>query len=89
MTPDKTWPISLSGQNVQVTITTVTTGTPVIAVPVAALSYDASGHAVVVADEGGKEEEISVRAGMSAGGFVAIQSAGTALGPGSRVVVGQ
>jgi len=89
VTPDKTWPISLSGQNVQVTITTVTTGTPVIAVPVAALSYDASGHAVVVADEGGKEEEISVRAGMSAGGFVAVQSAGTVLRPGSRVVVGQ
>ena len=89
VTPNKTWPVSLSGQNVQVTITTVTTGAAVIAVPVAALSYDASGQAVVVTDEGGKEERIAVQAGMSAGGFVALKPLGTTLGPGSRVVVGQ
>jgi peptidoglycan hydrolase-like protein with peptidoglycan-binding domain len=87
--PDKAWPESLNGQNVQVTITAVTTGTPVTAVPVAALSYDASGQATVLAEEDGVERRIAVRVGMSADGFVAVRPAGAALSPGTEVVVGQ
>ena len=89
--PRAKWPASLNGQNVQITITAVTTGHPVLAVPVAAVSYDASGHAEVIVRERGSERRISVRTGMSAGGYVEItgvDGARDALSPGMQMVVG-
>ena len=91
--PRASWPASLNGQDVQVTITAVTSGRPVLAVPVAAVSYDAAGQAqVIVAGRGGAEQRVRVRTGMSAGGYVEI--AGTVggavvLAAGTQVVVGQ
>jgi len=90
--PQASWPASLNGQNVQITITAVTTGRPVLAVPVAAVSYDASGQAeVIVSGRGGVRRRVYVRAGLSAGGFVEISgsSAPDLLRPGALVVVGQ
>jgi peptidoglycan hydrolase-like protein with peptidoglycan-binding domain len=90
--PSSSWPTSLNGQNVQVTITAVTSGRPVLAVPVAAVSYDAAGQAqVIVAGRDGAEQRIPVRTGMSAGGYVEITGTvgGAALPTGTRVVVGQ
>ena len=90
--PDASWPASLNGQNVQITITAVTTGRPVLAVPVAAVSYDASGQAeVIVSGPGGARRQVFVRAGLSAGGYVEVSasSAPGLLRPGAPVVVGQ
>jgi peptidoglycan hydrolase-like protein with peptidoglycan-binding domain len=90
--PSTSWPTSLNGQNVQITITAVTSGRPVLAVPVAAVSYDAAGQAqVIVTGRDGAEQRIAVRTGMSAGGYVEITgTAGRATLPaGTRVVVGQ
>jgi hypothetical protein len=90
--PDASWPASLNGQNVQITITEVTTGGPVLAVPVAAVSYDASGQAeVIVSGPGGAQRRVLVRAGLSAGGYVEVSAASTPslLRPGALVVVGQ
>lgn len=90
--PDASWPVSLNGQNVQITITAVTTGRPVLAVPVAAVSYDASGQAeVIVSGPGGAEQRVFVRAGLSAGGYVEVSAstASSLLRPGALVVVGQ
>jgi uncharacterized membrane protein YgcG len=90
--PEASWPASLNGQNVQITITAVTTGRPVLAVPVAAVSYDASGQAeVIVSERGGVRRRVYVRAGLSAGGYVEISgsSAPDLLRPGALVVVGQ
>jgi hypothetical protein len=90
--PHAPWPTSLNGQNVQITITEVTTGRPVLAVPVAAVSYDASGRAeVIVSGPGGAQRRVFVRAGQSAGGYVEVSasSAPGLLRPGALVVVGQ
>ena len=90
--PDASWPASLNGQNVQITITAATTGRPVLAVPVAAVSYDASGQAqVIVSGPGGARRRVFVRAGLSAGGYVEVSasSAPGLLRPGALVVVGQ
>jgi peptidoglycan hydrolase-like protein with peptidoglycan-binding domain len=90
--PRTSWPASLNGQNVQVTITAVTSGRKVLAVPVAAVSYDPAGQAqVIVAGRGGAERRIGVRTGMSAGGYVEITGTvgGAVLAAGTRVVVGQ
>jgi peptidoglycan hydrolase-like protein with peptidoglycan-binding domain len=90
--PSTSWPTSLNGQNVQVTITAATSGRPVLAVPVAAVSYDAAGQAqVIVAGRDGAQRRIPVRTGLSAGGYVQITSTvgGAALPAGTRVVVGQ
>jgi hypothetical protein len=90
--PDASWPTSLNGQNVQITITAVTTGRPVLAVPVAAVSYDASGQAeVIVSGPGGARRRVFVRTGLSAGGYVEVSatSAPDLLRPGALVVVGQ
>lgn len=86
----KPWPASLNGQNVEITITAVTTGKAVLAVPVAAVSSDASGQSeVVIEDRDGIEHRIHVRTGMSADGYVAIQSASPMLVAGTQAVVGQ
>jgi peptidoglycan hydrolase-like protein with peptidoglycan-binding domain len=90
--PDASWPTSLNGQNVQITITAATTGRPVLAVPVAAVSYDASGQAeVIVSGPGDARRRVFVRAGLSAGGYVGVSasSAPGLLRPGTLVVVGQ
>jgi hypothetical protein len=90
--PDASWPASLNGQNVQITITAVTTGRPVLAVPVAAVSYNASGQAeVILSGPGGARRRVFVRAGLSAGGYVEVSasSAPGLLRPGALVVVGQ
>jgi peptidoglycan hydrolase-like protein with peptidoglycan-binding domain len=88
--PARSWPESLNGQNVQLTITAVTTGSAVLAVPVAALSYGASGQALVLIETAsGAEHRDIVRVGMSAGGFVQVQPVDGVLSPGTQVVVGQ
>lgn len=91
--PRTLWPTSLNGQNVQITITAVTTGRPVLAVPVAAVSYGASGLAqVTVRGPGGVERRVAVRTGVSAGGYVeitALDGGERALAAGTQVVVGQ
>lgn len=88
--PSGEWPDSLNGQNVEITITAATSGKPVLAVPVAAVSSDASGQTEIVLEEGdGRERTVHVETGMSADGYVAVSDAASALTPGELVVVGQ
>jgi hypothetical protein len=91
ITPDGDWPRSLNGQNVQITITAASTRVPVLAVPVAAVSSDASGlTTVTVTGSGGRPRLVRVSAHVSANGYVeVIPLRDGSLEPGDRVVVGQ
>jgi peptidoglycan hydrolase-like protein with peptidoglycan-binding domain len=84
----KSWPSSLNGQNVQITIIAASTGRPALAVPVAALSYDASGQAVITTSMNGSEKRMDVRVGASADGYVVVTPIVGSLAVGTQVVVG-
>jgi peptidoglycan hydrolase-like protein with peptidoglycan-binding domain len=87
--PSSKWPQSLNTQNVEITITARSSGKPVLAVPLAAVSSDASGQTEVVIEEhNGKEQRVPVETGMSADGYVELVG-NTSVVAGMQVVVGQ
>lgn len=88
-------PQSLAGANVRITVTAASTEAPTLVVPLAAVSSAADGStsvSVVPSDEptGIEPQSIPVRAGLSADGFVAVESVvPNALRQGDKVVVGR
>ena len=83
-------PAELTGHNLRVTFTTASSGQPVLVVPVSAVSAGANGVArVEKLNSDGTRVTISVNAGLSADGSVAVTpAAGATLGEGDRVVIG-
>lgn len=93
LVPQEPLPDPLNGTNVRVTATTASTDTEVLVVPVAAVSSTADGstQVTVVIDPNDPEPvEVTVRAGLSADGFIAVEPIEPdALDVGSLVVVGR
>jgi peptidoglycan hydrolase-like protein with peptidoglycan-binding domain len=78
------------GQDVRVTVEAARTDGEVLVVPLAAVHLAADGGSFVVkVSQNGREERVTVTAGMSGDGYVAIQPSGAALEPGDRVVIGR
>ncbi|WP_436776972.1 HlyD family efflux transporter periplasmic adaptor subunit [Yinghuangia sp. YIM S09857] len=80
-----------AGQSVKVTVEVGSTGTPVLAVPVAAVFTGADGQARVKVERAdGAVTPVSVTLGLAATGFVAVTASdGLPLAEGDRVVVGE
>lgn len=90
--PDDTAALAArAGTSLRVTVEVGSTGTPVLAVPVAAVYTGADGQARVKVQRGnGKVDTAAVTLGLSAAGFVAVTpAAGQQLAAGDRVVVGE
>ncbi|GAA4997654.1 hypothetical protein GCM10023205_83950 [Yinghuangia aomiensis] len=90
--PDDTSALSTrAGTSLRVTVEVGSTGTPVLAVPVASVYTGADGQARVKVQRGnGKADTVAVALGLSASGFVAVNpAAGQQLAAGDRVVVGE
>ena len=83
---------TLSGQEgapVKVSIVVGSTSDPVLVVPVAAVSTGADGQArVQVERPEGRTENVAVRVGLTALGYVQVSPSGGDLAEGDRVVVG-
>jgi HlyD family secretion protein len=77
------------GQDVRVTVEAASTGAPVLVVPLAAVSATADGRTQVIRLTRGREEAVTVAAGVSGDGFVAVEPVGGTLAAGDRVVIGQ
>lgn len=88
---DPTTLAARAGQAVKATVEVGSTGTPVLAVPIAAVFTGADGQArVKVERPDGTVEPVAVTLGLAAGGFVAITpSDGRALAANDRVAVGE
>lgn len=89
--PDDPLAANWSGQNVRLTIEAAATAGPVLVVPLAAVSAGADGATTVTrVDPDGTHRRVSVRAGVSGGGYVQVDPAdAAALKASDRVVVGQ
>lgn len=88
--PDKPLAAEWAGQNVQLTITAASTGTPVLVVPLSAVSTGADGRTTVskLGADGKTTTLVKVTAGISGAGFVAVTPAEpAALAAGDKVVV--
>jgi len=81
-------PPSLVGASVRMTVPVESTGGSVLAVPVGALTLSADGSSRIQRDQNGTLEFVTVEAGLSADGFVAVKSIDSALKEGDLVVVG-
>jgi multidrug efflux pump subunit AcrA (membrane-fusion protein) len=81
-------PVSLAGFSVRLTIPVATSKGAVTAVPTSAVSLAADGTSRVQVDRGGVLEYVTVRPGLSAGGYVEVTAAEGQLAPGQLVVVG-
>jgi hypothetical protein len=80
----------LAGQDVRITIEAASTHTPVLVVPLAAVSTRADGQAQVVrVGAQGQEARVMVRAGTSGDGYVGVTPLSGALAAGDKVVVGR
>jgi hypothetical protein len=79
----------LAGTNVRVTIPVESTDGEVLAVPVAAVSAAADGRSLVrVIRDGGRVEDVPVRVGLSAEGFVEVEPIDGGLVEGDEMVLG-
>jgi hypothetical protein len=82
-------PDQLTGASVAVSIAVKASKGKVLAVPVAAVTVDASGNArVVVVGRDGTRRTVGVTTGLSAEGYVEIRSSKRTVAPGDRVLVG-
>jgi peptidoglycan hydrolase-like protein with peptidoglycan-binding domain len=83
---------TLHGQEeatVKVSVVVGSTSDPVLVVPVAAVTTGADGQArVQVQRSGGRTEDVAVRVGLAALGYVQVSPSGGGLAQGDRVVVG-
>ena len=71
--PNAALPATLAGQNVRVTVVAASSGTPVLVVPISAITQGADAKAFVrVRRSDGKVDEVDVQIGVAAAGFVAI-----------------
>ncbi|MEO8541306.1 MAG: hypothetical protein ABI577_16310, partial [bacterium] len=80
-------PANFKDAAVKITIPVKSTAGDVLTVPVAAVTSGADGSARVQVDEDGKQRDVSVRAGLSAGGIVEVTPINEDLKEGDRVVV--
>jgi multidrug efflux pump subunit AcrA (membrane-fusion protein) len=81
-------PVSLAGFSVRLTIPVASSQGPVIAVPTSAVSLALDGTSRVQVDRGGVLEYVTVKPGLSAGGYVEVTAPEGRLAPGQLVVVG-
>ncbi len=81
-------PANLVNASVRLTIPIESTADDVLAVPVAALTLGADGSSRVHRQVDGRLEEVEVRPGLSAQGFVEVTPIGGELAPGDLVLVG-
>ncbi|WP_354117698.1 peptidoglycan-binding protein [Bradyrhizobium sp. LA6.12] len=81
-------PVSLAGFSVRLSIPIETTKGAVIAVPTSAVSLAADGASRVLVDRGGRQEYVTVKPGLSTGGYVEVNAPDERLVPGQMVVVG-
>jgi len=81
-------PVSLAGFSVRLSIPIETTKGAVIAVPTSAVSLAADGASRVLVDRGGRQEYVTVKPGLSTGGFVEVNAPDGQMVPGQMVVVG-
>ncbi|MFK4500036.1 hypothetical protein ABIF86_004327 [Bradyrhizobium japonicum] len=81
-------PVSLAGFSVRLSIPIETTKGAVIAVPTSAVSLAADGASRVLVDRGGRQEYVTVKPGLSTGGYVEVNAPDERLAPGQMVVVG-
>jgi multidrug efflux pump subunit AcrA (membrane-fusion protein) len=80
--------VSLAGFSVRLTIPVATSKGAVIAVPTSAVSLAADGTSRVQIDRAGVLEYVTVKPGLSAGGYVEVTAPDGQLAPGQLVVVG-
>jgi hypothetical protein len=74
---------------VKVSIVVGSTSNPVLVVPVAAVTTGADGQArLEVQRAGGRTEDVPVKVGLTALGYVQVSPSGTGLAAGDRVVLG-
>lgn len=89
LTPTSALAPDLVGQNVAVSIDTAGSAGKVWIVPVAAVVTDAEGHSFIIIDNAGRQEQVSVEPGMTAGGREAVTPIdGSSLVAGEAVVLG-
>lgn len=81
-------PVSLAGFSVRLTIPVATSKGVVTVVPTSAVSLAADGTSRVQVDRGGVLEYVTIRPGLSAGGYVEVTAPEGQLAPGQLVVVG-
>jgi peptidoglycan hydrolase-like protein with peptidoglycan-binding domain len=81
-------PVSMAGFSVRLTIPIESTKGTVTAVPTSAVSLAVDGTSRVLVDRGGKLEYVTIKPGLSAGGYVEVTAADGRLVPGQFVVVG-
>jgi peptidoglycan hydrolase-like protein with peptidoglycan-binding domain len=81
-------PVSLAGFSVRLSIPIETTKGVVIAVPTSAVSLAADGTSRVLVDRAGRQEYVTVKPGLSTGGYVEVNAPNGQLVPGQMVVVG-
>ncbi len=81
-------PANLVGASVRLTIPVQSSGGPVLAVPISALTLAADGSSRLQRSVHGATEFVPVTAGLSADGFVAVTDKGAALKQGDLVVIG-
>jgi multidrug efflux pump subunit AcrA (membrane-fusion protein) len=81
-------PVSLAGFSVRLTIPIETSKGAVTAVPTSAVSLAVDGTSRVQVERGGVLEYVTVRPGLSAGGYVEVTAPDGRLVPGQLVVVG-
>jgi multidrug efflux pump subunit AcrA (membrane-fusion protein) len=88
--PDAPIGQELSGRDVRVTITGASSNAVVLVVPLSAVFARADGSVVVTRILGERRVDVTVRAGLSASGFVAVTPAtGGRLAEGDRVLVAE
>jgi hypothetical protein len=81
-------PVSLAGFSVRLTIPVETTKGAVTVVPTSAVSLAVDGTSRVLVDRGGTQEYVTVKPGLSAGGYVEVTAPEGRLVAGQLVVVG-
>ncbi len=82
-------PANLVGASVRLTIAAESSGEPVLAVPISAVSLDASGASTVeVHPPTGPPGLVTVEIGLSAGGYVEVHPIGATLAAGDLVSLG-
>ena len=79
---------SLVGVSLRLTIPIESTGGKVTAVPVGALSLAADGSSRIQVDDNGALAYVTVKPGLSAGGYVEVAPVNDTLQPGQLVVIG-
>lgn len=87
--PDKPLPAAMAGLNVRMTVTAASTSGSVIVVPVSALTAGADGIVSVIRrDPDGVQQRITVEAGLTGDGYVAVTAEEGSLEEGDAVVIG-